>query len=57
MALNGLLVVAEFAIIGVRPTQIGIADYDPALGVQNIQVWITIAAFAIALSIDRKSVV
>jgi cytochrome c oxidase subunit 1 len=28
-----------------------IADYDPALGVQNIQVWITIAAFVIALSI------
>ncbi len=36
---------------GLRGMRRRIADYDPALGVQNIQIGITVAAFVIAFSI------
>lgn len=52
------LMVPGFWVMSLGQMQIGlvgmrrrIADYDPALGVENTQVWITIAAFIIGWSV------
>jgi len=38
----------QIGLVGMRRR---IADYDPALGIETMQLWITIAGFAVALSV------
>ncbi|MCZ7667589.1 MAG: hypothetical protein M5U34_10425 [Chloroflexi bacterium] len=52
------LMVPGFWVMSLGQMQIGllgmrcrIADYDPALGVENTQMWITISAFIIGWSV------